>query len=227
MEISNIKVIIVLICFLFTQSCSGINRSYGYSPGKWIPNKGIINLIKGNTAEIYFLDGGNVDIVYFDENSKVFAIRKNSASKPLFIANWYVENNNLCMYSGEAPMCYYMIAKKNHIEGWVGSKKSMLLGLYKGDTFKLIQHRQQYENNKSWKAIAIMAGLAIVGTTLLAIMSSGNNSSSVDESDPINNSDYTIIDNEGNKDINDNNPTPEDTPGDCYWGYESLGTCVP
>jgi hypothetical protein len=141
-------------------------------PFPWLSGDQIYNALYGNTSEAYFLEGNNVQLLYWSPDRKVISKARNQ--RPLYVGDWYTTSDTLCIRSRGGDFCYYVRSATNHLEGWAiksqGTNRSLLLAMYQGDAFSLIQERQDFREGRSWKNVANIMGLAIVGTAMAALV---------------------------------------------------------
>lgn len=141
----------------------------------WLNGGSIARAINGNTSEANFLEGNNVQLLYWSPDHKVIAKARNQS--PKYVGDWHISGNRFCIRSRGGDFCYYMRNAGNYLEGWAikpqGTNRSMLLTMYRGDAFELVKQRQEFQQGRSWTSVANMLGLAIVGTALAAVLSGG------------------------------------------------------
>lgn len=139
----------------------------------WLGGDSIARVISGNTSEANFLEGSNVQLLYWSPDHRVISKARNKA--PIYVGDWYVTNAGLCIHARGGDFCYYVRNAGNYLEGWAikpqGTNRSLLLAMYRGDAFELVKQRREFQEGYSWESVASLLGLAIVGTALVAMLS--------------------------------------------------------
>lgn len=142
---------------------------------QWLSGDSITRAIAGNTSEANFLEGNNVQLLYWSPDHRVISKARNK--RPIYVGDWHISGNRFCIRSRGGDFCYYMRNAGNYLEGWAikpqGTNRSMLLTMYRDDAFELVKQRQEFQQGRSWTSVANMLGLALVGTALAAALSGG------------------------------------------------------